>query len=769
MQKVFLILVFFLVGNGFAVSMAAPVQQEEQQIKNIQVEGTKRLDTSTVLSYLPLKKGQRVTSGLLDQALKSLYKTNLFSDVSVTMQDGGLLVVRVQENPSVNQVFFEGNSLLKASDLKKAIKVQPFQPYTRSRVQQDALLIQRIYESQGNQMVHVKPQVVLLKNNRVNVIYKIFEGEGTQVLKISFIGNKHFSKSALKDVIKTKESRFYRFFSSSDIYNPSSVALDERQLEVFYQDNGFWDFQISPTVVQQAPAYNGYYITYIFSEGTPYTIGKMSFSIDQSFFKPIKEKPLREEMEDTFSVGDVANRTKITKLAKQLSFLLQDAGFTFVKVSPQMTKNPKTHTVDFVMRVEPSRPVYVEKINIHGNVRTSDQFIRSKLSLKEGSPFNRLFYNKSKESLMRTDFFKSVNLKEAQGSAADQKIIDITLEEKGTGNFNFGFTLSSLWGLGFKFSYGEKNFLGLGKQLSVSLSKGESNQSYELDYFSPGFWNSLIDGGFVVSYSDSKRTKFQNYDYNDVTVSPYISFALGEYLRQDFGLSYSQENISNVRAAVRNSILLEEMGRKAVQSIYQELRYDSTDSSFLPTQGYRGAIFVKYAGFGGAAHFVTGSLSASAYKAYDEQKQFTFFAKGSVGRVMPMGLENVLPSYRLKLGYDNLKAFSYGGLGPYDPKAGTFLGGRKKVYGSVGVLSPLFLPRDYNLRFTLFYELGTIHEIGKRGRPGVLDDKFYRSDIGMGVSWISPIGLVSFHIARPLQKRPYDSINHSQFEIGGGF
>jgi outer membrane protein insertion porin family len=353
-----------------AAAAAAPAVGQSGLVQRIIVQGAERIEQSTVLSYLPISPGETVDPAKIDAALKTLFKTDLFADVQIQLQ-GTDLIVRVSENPIVNQVVFEGNHNLKEDKLRDEVQVRPRGVFTRSKAQADVQRIVELYRRSGRVSATVTPKIVELPQKRVDLVFEIDEGPKSGILNVNVLGNKQFSDNALRDVIVTKESKWYRFFGNNDNYDPDRIDYDREQLRKFYRNRGYYDFHVLSAVAELAPDKNGFALTYTLDEGEKYKFGKPTVDTD---LKRLNADQLRRIL--PIKEGEGYQDDLVEKATDSLTFAAGAAGFAFVDVRPRYTANPKTHTVDVNFQVIEGPRVYVERIDIVGNTRTIDPVIR---------------------------------------------------------------------------------------------------------------------------------------------------------------------------------------------------------------------------------------------------------------------------------------------------------------------------------------------------------------------------------------------------------
>ncbi|MGH7011330.1 MAG: outer membrane protein assembly factor BamA, partial [Caulobacteraceae bacterium] len=384
-----------ILGAVAAVPIPAAAQAVQQSgiVGKITVQGNIRIDTETIVSYLPISVGDQVDAEKIDEALKALFRTGLFSDVKIQLR-GTDLIVQVVENPVINRVLFEGNSSMKTDKLQDEVQVRPRSVFTRARVQEDVGRIVELYRREGRISATVTPQIVRLPQDRVDLIFKIDEGPKSGILGIDFIGNVRFSSNTLRRVIVTKESHWYRFFSSNDNYDPDRISYDREQLRKYYRNRGYYDFRMISSVAELSPDRNGFAVTYALDEGERYRFGKITVNTELRKLNPDILRaivPIKE--------GQIYQDDKIEQATDALTFAAGAAGFAFVDVRPQYRANPAKHTVDVTFDVKEGPRVYIGRINIVGNTSTLDEVIRRQMVVREGDAYNRALVERSQKNI----------------------------------------------------------------------------------------------------------------------------------------------------------------------------------------------------------------------------------------------------------------------------------------------------------------------------------------------------------------------------------
>jgi len=356
---------------------------EAQTIEDISVEGNERIEAETIRSYLSVTPGDTLDARAINKSLKSLFATGLFADVTLR-REGGILVVRVVENPIINRVAFEGNNRIDDETLEGEIQLRPRVVYTRTRVQSDVQRVVEIYRRSGRFAAKVEPKVIQLPQNRVDLVFEIDEGPLTGIRRISFVGNHRFSDGALRSQVRTVETAWYRFFTNDDTYDPDRLTFDRELLRKFYLSNGYADFRVLSAIAELTEDRKDFFVTFSLEEGERYQFGKISVDSRLRDLQPEELMPLTTTYTDDWYDADEVEKTILT-----LTDVVGSKGYAFVDIRPRIKRDRENRRIDVTFQIEEGPRVYVERINIVGNVRTLDEVIRREFRIVEGDEIGR--------------------------------------------------------------------------------------------------------------------------------------------------------------------------------------------------------------------------------------------------------------------------------------------------------------------------------------------------------------------------------------------
>jgi outer membrane protein insertion porin family len=746
-----------------AAMLLQPVTQALSQtgdvIRRIVVEGNQRIEPSTVESYLALRPGEPFDSQKLDDSLKSLFATGLFDDVTIDQQ-GDALVVKVVENPIINRIAFEGNKRLDTKVLEAEIQLRPRVVYTRARVQNAVSRILELYRRNGRYAAKVEPKIIELDQNRVDLVFEINEGPTTGVGGIAFIGNEQFSDSTLRGVVQTRESAWYRFLSTDDTYDPDRVTFDEELLRRFYTARGYADFQVVSAIAELTPDGKEFFITFTLDEGPQYKFGEITVQTTLTDLGTENLVGLAESIK-----GDIYNAELIEATIQAFTDEVGRLGYAFVEIQPLLTKHPETLTVDIDYHVNEGQRVYVERIDIDGNLRTLDEVIRREFRLAEGDAFNTALLRRSQQRLRNLGFFESVDVKTEQGSAPDKVVIKTKVVEKSTGELSFGAGFSTQDGVLGDIRLTERNLLGRGQDLSASVTVSQRRQAFNVSFTEPYFLNRDLAAGVDLFRS---RTDFQSessYDETSTGGTLRMGYPLTENLRHSVRYTLRTDQIQNVDNDA-SVFIQDEEGERSTSLIGQTLSYDRRDEKFLPSEGYYLRFDQDLAGFGGDNRYLRHEGRAEYY--YSIIPDWVASLSGSGGYIRGIAGEDVHLSQRFFVGGNNLRGFKFGGIGPRDTESDDKLGGNLYYVGSAELRFPLGLPKELRIFGRTFVDAGTLQDIDVSG-PTLDESKGLRIAGGVGLSWLSPLGPLSINFAQPIKKEDKDNTELFMLNFGTRF
>lgn len=744
-----------------AAGAAPPVRLAQASgdiIESIRIEGLQRSSPESVRAYLLLQEGDAFDAGRIDRSLKSLFATGRFANVTMR-QEGNVLVVTVVENPSVNRVAFEGNRKRDDEELASEVTLKPLSVYTRATLQSDVRRILELYRRSGRFAAAVEPKIIELPQNRVDVIFEINEGPVTGVERIQFIGNKNFSDSRLREVIRTRETRWWAFLATEDTYDPDRLSLDRELLRRFYLNEGFADFRVDSAVAELTPQRDNFIVTFTVTEGERFRVGSTRIT---SQLRGLEPEPLYDDL--TIDSGDWYSAEQIEKSVNALTDAVSERGFAFVDVRPKLDRNREQRTIDVEFVISEGPRIFVERIDIVGNVRTIDKVIRREMRFAEGDAFNAAKLRRSRQRIQDLDFFEKVTVEELAGSAPDRTVVKVQVAEKSTGSLSIGAGFSTGAGFLGDFSIRERNLLGRGQDLRLSVLYGQKQQQGVLAFNDPYFLDREMNAGFNLFYVQTDRQSESSFDSKAYGLRLKVSYPYSEAFSQGWSYTIKQEDIFNVPNDA--SIFVQEAtGLETVSEVGHSLTYDKRDSRITPTRGYYAELSTDVAGLGGSVAYLRNNITASYY--YPVAEGWVLSLGGKFGKIIGLG-EDVRLLDRYFIGGSEVRGFKTDGIGPRDKSTDDALGGEMYYATSLQLQFPLGLPEEFQIKGRVFTDVGSAWQMPNK--RGLVDDSANpRLAVGAGITWTSPFGPLGVDLGYALIKESFDETELVRVNFGTRF
>ncbi|TPI50173.1 outer membrane protein assembly factor BamA [Mesorhizobium sp. B2-9-1] len=769
-----------VVPGALAVQFAATSVAEAAVISRVEVSGNQRVDAETIRNYISIKPGKPFSSSDIDDAVKALFGTGLFSDVQIN-QVGSSLVVKVSEYKVVNQVLFQGNKKIKDNALQMGIQLKPRATFSQQALDADVEAIKTAYKRIGRDDAAVTTQVMDLGDNRVNVVFNINEGGRTQIAAINFVGNHAYSSRRLSDVINTKRSSWLSFVLRDDVYDEDKLRADQELLRRFYYNHGYADFQVVSAVGELDDATNKYTVTITVQEGDRYTFGDVSV---ESTIPEVDSKSLESAVET--HKGDVYNAKDVEDSIVALTEKVAGSGYAFAQVTPRGDRNFENHTISVVYTIDQGTKAYVERIEIRGNDRTRDYVIRREFDVSEGDAFNQVLIQRAKKRLEALDYFQSVDISTVPGSAPDQVVLVVTVVEKSTGEFSVGAGYSTggdTPGPSVEGSITERNFLGRGQYIKLSAGGGRHSRDYAISFTEPYFLGRRIAAGFDIY----KSTREYNNHYDSDTTGATIRFGLPitDNISTQLAYNISQEKYKvdsscnptdvdpdgtcNISPAILEGV---EQSPWIKSSVSLGLVYNTIDDMKNPHEGLYITGTTEVAGLGGDAKWVKLTGRASVYQTLSEQLDLVGLVSGGAGYIAGYGNDGLRIFDQFQSNDRMIRGFEYGGIGPVDSNTGDHLGGTTYFNASAEAQFPLpVIPESFGLRGAVFADAATLYgsAIDTAGVTQSSTDMKLRASVGVGLMWASPFGPIRIDYAIPVKKESTDNVQEFNFGIATRF
>jgi outer membrane protein insertion porin family len=737
------------------------------------VVGNQRIEAGTIRSYMLVRPGDPFDPDRLDRSVKTLFSTGLFENVQLSRQ-GDVLIVTVAENPLVNKVAFEGNRKINDDTIRPEIQTRPRAVFTAAMVEADRQKILDLYAKKGNYDATVEPRIIRQDQNRVDVVFQINDGPTALISKIAIVGNHAFSESRLIDAISSRESRWWRFLSTADQYDPERLNYDKELLRRFYLKNGYADIEVLNATAELSPDRKGFFVTFTVSEGERYRLGLVTITSQIKGITPEQLNPSVEMQEGDWYDGDAVGRA-----ADAIEDYIHNRGYAFVEVKPRIRKNPDKHTVDVLFEVGEGPRVFIERIDIAGNTRTKDKVIRREFRLAEGDAFNAELIRKTRTRLTDLGYFGSVDITTTPGSAPDKAIITTRVTEKATGELSVGGGYSTDAGALLDLGLAERNMVGTGIDASINGVLAQKRSSVNLSVTDPYFLDRNLVAGFDLFLIQTDYLGTEPYDERRLGGDLRLGYDINEHLRQVWSYTLVDRDVFDV-LTTSSPLILNEAGWSLLSQVSQVITLDYRDSRLYPHSGWAMDFGTDYAGLGGSVDFVRTNLDGAYYIPLDRlmnDDQWGIKISGGAGYMieLPQGRDLIID--RFFLGGDNLRGFQTGGAGPHDANTGDPLGGRFLWTESQELRFPLpGVPRDIGLTGRAFVDVGGLTDASFKsgtcsgcGPLSIVASSAPRAGAGVGISWRTQFGLINIDLAPLVYKQPHDETQIFRFGFGTRF
>jgi outer membrane protein insertion porin family len=739
----------------------------------IDVSGNQRIEADSIRVFAGIEPGQPVTPEQINLAVRSLFDTGLFEDVQV-MPEAGRLVITVVENPTINEIAFEGNDSIKEEDLSTVVQLRPRLAYSVPAAEADAQRIIQAYQAAGRYAASVTPVIIRLPENRVNLVFEIDEGRVTSVQRISFTGNQTFSDRRLRGVVETNQSNWLSFLFGKATYDADRLEVDKEKLRRFYLENGFIDVRVLSGTAELARDRTGFFLSFTISEGERFNFGQMSVS---SAIPGLDAAAFRPELAPVLG-GGLYDVSKVDSVVERMAYLAGQSGYAFVEIRPNVTRNPASHTVDINFELVQGDRVFVERIDITGNTRTVDRVIRRQFHIVEGDAFNAREVRDAEDRIRGLGYFKTAAVSVRPGAAPDQALIQVEVEEQPTGSLSLGGAFSSSEGLSAQISLTERNFLGRGQTLTATVSASSQFANYELGFYEPALFDRDLLAGLNVYYRDRNYDE-QSFNTRTAGTEPRIGFPLSEHGRLTVRYHLSKDSIYDV-ARDTSRIIQDEAGDLWTSSLGLTYAYDRRDSVVDPTAGFILTLNQDFAGLGGDTTYSKTRATARVYKSFFDDD--LVLSAELEGGALYGDAESTRITDRFNTGGDSFRGFARNGLGPRDycspdenvctrPQAirdvDDALGGNYYSILRLDASFPLGLPEEYGIYGGVFGDVGSLWGLYQtNGSMGEIDDAMHlRSSVGVSLFVDTPFAPLRFNYAVPLEYEDYDELERFRFAV----
>lgn len=752
-------------GAGVATLVGVTIA-EASVISRIDVRGNSRVDASTVRGNLTISPGSSFNNNDIDESVKRLFATGLFSDVQISVS-GSTLIVTVAENQIINQVVFNGNKKIKDAALQQVVQSRQLGAYNDLLLQADVQSIQDAYSAIGRSDAVVTTRLVPVDGGRVNLAFEINEGDRTKISAINFVGNQAFGDGRLADVITTKRSGILSFLSRKDVYDEDKLRADEELLRRFYYNRGYADFRVISSFAELDETNNEYVVTVTVEEGERYVFGDVSI---ESTVPGIDSDALSGLIETRS--GSVYSAKDVEDTIMAISDRVATQGYPFAQITPRGDRDFNNRTISVVYLVDEGTRAYVERIEIRGNTRTRDYVIRREFDLSEGDAFNQVLVRRAKKRLEDLKFFSSVDISTQPGSQPDRVVLIVDVKDQSTGEFGIGGGYSNSDGFTATIDVTERNFLGRGQYIRASVGGGEDTREYSMSFTEPYFLGYRLAAGFdVFKKTDTSYTGFEE-DTQGINLR--IGAPITENLYLQTGFKYTQTSYSGFTATSIASFperAVVTAGGYDVGALSYTLSYNTLDDRTLPREGISARLTQEYAGFGFDSDYIKTTAKASYFHMLSESADMVGQVTAGAGNVVSTG-GNLNVFDHLFVGQETIRGFDTRGVGPRVFDGTNYVGsagGTTYFNGSVEVSAPMpLMTRELGLRFNVFADAATLFgndisaaDLGTQTVVGSAMD--WRASVGVGITWASPFGPLRVYYAEPVVSESYDKVKKFGF------
>lgn len=758
-----------------ALLSASALAVEPFTIRDIRVEGLQRTEAGSVFSYLPVKVGDTFTDDTAAAAIKALYATGFFKDVKLEAQDG-VLIVAVEERPSVAKLTMSGIKEFSEEDLKEGLKqagLAEGRVFDKSMLDRAEQEMKRQYFNRGLYSVQVVTTVTPLERNRVALQFDVIEGEAARIRQINIVGNKVFSEKKLLSQLNSSTPGWLSWYTKDDQYSKTKLSGDLEALRSYYLNQGYLEFDIESTQVSISPDKKDIFITVNIKEGPKYTVSDITLAGQML----VPEDELRKLV--TMKQGEVFSRERLTESTRKIGDRLGNEGYAFANVNAVPELDKEKHLVAFTLFVDPGRRVYVNRVNVAGNTKTRDEVIRREVRQMEGGWYNAEKLNLSRNRLNRLGYFNEVNIETpAVSGATDQVDVNIGVSEKATGNILLGAGFSSSEGFILSGSINQANVFGSGNRLSLQINSGSVNTAYSVSFTNPYYTIDGISLGYDLYRRDVDATSLDGvgeYESSTMGLGMRFGLPLNEKDTLFFGAAFEQLELGITSSSpIQYQNFVAENGESNnTLRLDASIARDTRNNFLFPTSGMLQRAAVELGAPPGDMQYYKLSLQHQQY--FPLSKDFTLMVNGEVGYGGGIG-DSELPFYRNFFvgGVSTVRGFASGSIGPKDDDPNSndpvSLGGDTKLVGNVELLFPMPGMKDNSVRLSTFFDAGAAFGAGNSdygsNKLGFEDLRF---STGIGVAWNSPLGPLKFNLAYPINPKDHDETEVFQFSMGTTF
>lgn len=759
-------LAFSLLITTAWIAPVQPVAAQQYQFNTVRIDGNQRIGDSAILSRAGIARGKPVSAVELNDAYQRLNSSGLFESVSISPR-GRTLEISVVELPTINRISFEGNKRIKDDVLAAVIDSTARRVFNPTAAEKDANSIAEAYSNDGRLAARVQPKVIKRSQNRVDLVFEVFEGNNIEIERLSFVGNRIFSERRLRRVLGTKQAGFFRRFVRRDTFVEDRVEFDKQVLRDFYFSRGYVDMRVNSVNAELTQERDGYFLGFNIQEGQQFQLGEVLVTSELSTV----DSDVYAELIKIRS-GVVYSPTLVeAEIARLERNAIRD-GVDFMRVEPRVTRNERDQTLDVEFVLSRGERIFVERIDIEGNTTTLDRVVRRQFDSVEGDPFNPREIRQSAERVRALGYFENAEVNTREGSTPSQVVIDVDVVEQPTGSLNFGGSFSSADGFGVAIGFAEENFLGRGQKLNLNVSTATDAKRYGFRFVEPSLLSRDVSLAIEFDYSET-NSSYSTYDSTRLKFSPSLTFPVSEngrlqlrYILEQTEVTARDENDDGTPfegGIIGNDIAAGELLSSALGYEYS---YDSRRTGLDPNAGVLFRFSQDFAGLGGDQKYVRTVAEIIGEKKFFNE-ELTLRATLEGGALAWHGGTNRAID-RFILTPSQLRGFEPGGVVPRDTGSSEndTLGGNAYLVGRVEAEFPLGLPEEYGISGGVFYNVGNLwnlSDVDLSGGSVSGEGGSFRHVVGMSIFWDTPVGPLQFNISDAIRKEDYD--REQKFEI----
>ncbi|GFZ88116.1 outer membrane protein assembly factor BamA [Rickettsiales bacterium] len=752
----YILFIFLLLWTASAVA-------EEIHISEIEVSGNINIAKDFIISNLGFALPADMGAEDIALLAEKLYKTELFAGIDIGI-DNGTMKIDVIENPVVREINFVGNKKIKRKVLLSVLPFKANDVLTERDLHESINAIVLLYNSKGRFDTIVKPRTIATaKDGVVDVVFEISEAKKLKIRRIDFYGNNIFSTDQLRDVIGARPNLWRRIFGNN-IYREEKLSSDAEALKYFYGMHGYANFSVIS--IAKEICKDGLYVSFIVDEGKLYNFGRVSL---QSAIERVDVDYLLANL--SASAGEIYNHRKVDNDLRFIREYLYGLDYAFAEVFPYHSYNADDHTVEIEYFISADIKNYLNKITISGNTRTDDEVIRREMLLSEGDPYSAGAAARSRRRISNLNFFSKVDFlpKKSEEGVVD---LEVKVEEKKTGEFNFGFGISSNGNISGNFYIKERNLFGRGQEALFFIQRMRRGYDLELGMRDPYVFGKRISGGFNISLANRDYQEESSYSMNSVSGSVYTAYGISENLRGIIRYSYGVSDINNVPDDA--SIYIKDQAGKNITSLIgYELSYNKLDSAVAPSSGYLLSFSQGLAGLGGDSKYISSEFSGRYFNTLDIKNNklgdIILQTKFKTAYISSYDNAQLRINERFFVGSNEVRGFEVGGIGPRDSVTGDALGAKFYAASTWQISKQIrSLSRFMPFKVFAFFDAGTAFGIDK-DYSNILDISSIRTSVGFGGVVTSPMGPMRVDFGFPISQEDFDKTKIVRFGFGQEF